>query len=105
MFSSNDLEHSLECLLNEEFIAPDSSCLQFGNFKTSVLYTTATEKIIDQLYNLYFALFQVHNTHTDRIDESVLLKKHTTYLKKLLPNDTALKDTKVCCCFTCRNPV
>ena len=37
LFSSNDLEHSLERLLNEEFIAPDSSSLQFGNFKTAVL--------------------------------------------------------------------
>lgn len=94
IFSSNHLEYSLERLLNEEFIAPDSSSLQFGNFKTAVLYTNDTRKIVDQLYNLYFSVFQVHDTNTGRVDESLLLKKYTTYLKKLLPNDTALKDTK-----------
>lgn len=93
-FSRNYLEHSLERLLNEEFIAPDSSSLQFGNFKTAVLYTSDTNKIVDQLYNLYFSVFQVHETHTGRVDESVLLKKYTNYLKSLLPNDQLLKDTK-----------
>ena len=94
IFSSNHLEHSLERLLNEEFIAPDSSSLQFGNFKNAVLYTKDTRKIVDQLYNIYFSVFQVHDTNTGKVDESVLLKKYTSYLKKLLPNDTALKDTK-----------
>ena len=93
-FSRNYLEHSLERLLNEEFIAPDSSSLQFGNFKTAVLYTNDIQKIIDQLYNLYFSVFQVHETHTGRVDESILLKKYTNYLKSLLPNDQLLKDTK-----------
>jgi len=94
VFSSNYLEHSLERLLNEEFLAPDSSSLQFGNFKTAVLYTNNTQKIIDQLYNLYFSVFQVHDTHTGRVDESILLKKYTNYLKSLLPSDQLLRDTK-----------
>lgn len=94
VFSSNYLEHSLERLLNEEFIAPDSSALQFGNFKTAVLYTNDTQIIIDQLYNLYFSVFQVSDTHTGRVDESILLKKYTNYLKSLLPSDKLLKDTK-----------
>jgi hypothetical protein len=94
VFSSKYLEHSLECLLNEEFLAPDSSSLQFGNFKTAVLYASDTNKIIDQLYNLYFSVFQVHDTPTARVDESILLKKYTSYLKTLLPQDKLLKDTK-----------
>lgn len=93
-FSNKYLEHSLERLLNEEFLAPDSSALQFGNFKTAVLYSNDTQKIIDQLYNLYFSVFQVSDTHTGRVDESILLKKYTTYLRSLLPSDKLLKDTK-----------
>lgn len=93
-FSNKYLEHSLERLLNEEFLAPDSSALQFGNFKTAVLYTNDAQKIVDQLYNLYFSVFQVSDTHTGRVDESILLKKYTNYLKSLLPSDKLLKDTK-----------
>ena len=59
IFSSNQLELSLERLINEKFLAPDSSALQFGNFRTSVLYTNDRQIIVDQLYTLYFSVFQV----------------------------------------------
>jgi hypothetical protein len=58
IFHDYDLGKSLKVFLEKEFLAPDASALQFGNFRTSVLYTPDLERITNQLYNLYFSVFQ-----------------------------------------------
>lgn len=55
VFSSYDLNKSLQTFLENEFLQADSSALQFGNYRTSVLYTNNIEHILNQLYNLYFS--------------------------------------------------
>lgn len=92
VFNNYNLETSLARFLAEEFLAPDSSSLQFGNFKTAVLYTPNLEHIINQLYNLYFSVFNLHDNPAKKVDESTLLKKYKSFLAELLPQDKSLKD-------------
>lgn len=94
VFVNYDLENSLQRFLDNEFLAPDSSALQFGNFKTSVLYTDNLEHISNQLYNLYFSVFQHYDNPIKKIDESSLLKKYKYFLEALLPADKTLKDSQ-----------
>jgi len=94
VFSNYNLESSLKNFLDEEFLAPDSSALQFGNFKTAVLYTPNIEHITNQLYNLYFSVFQHHDNPIKKIDESILLKKYKGFLEDLLPENKSLKDSQ-----------
>lgn len=94
VFVNYDLENSLQRFLDQEFLAPDSSALQFGNFKTAVLYTDNLEHIINQLYNLYFSVFQHYDNPVKKIDETSLLKKYKHFLEALLPADKTLKDSQ-----------
>lgn len=94
VFGNYNLETSLAQFLAEEFLAPDSSSLQFGNFKTAVLYTPNLEHIINQLYNLYFSVFNLHDNPTKKVDENTLLKKYKSFLAELLPQDKSLKDSR-----------
>jgi len=87
LFLEKDLEVGLQKFLDKEFLAPDASALQFGNFRTSVLYTPDIEKISDQLYNLYFSVFQVQDSNHKRVDESVLLRKYKRYLGDFLKEE------------------
>jgi hypothetical protein len=80
LFHEFDAHSSLNQLLETEFLAPDSSVLQFGNFRTSVLYTQDIDHIISQLYNLYFSVFLHNENNSGRIDEIILLKKYRRLL-------------------------
>jgi hypothetical protein len=93
VFGNYNLESSLENFLAEEFLAPDSSCLQFGNYKTAVLYTSDLEHITNQLYNLYFSVFHLHDNSSKKVDETLLLKKYKHFLAELLPESKSLKDS------------
>ena len=88
LFLEKDLEIGLQKFLEKEFLAPDASALQFGNFRTSVLYTPDIVKITDQLYNLYFSVFQVQGSNHKRVDESVLLRRYKKYLGDFLNEGT-----------------
>ncbi len=81
LFSDYDLSKSLQTFLEKEFMPSDSSALQFGNFRTSVLYTSNLEHIKNQLYNLYFSVFQTQENAAKRVDEIVLLNKYKRLLK------------------------
>lgn len=81
VFSDYDLNKSLKTFLENEFLQADSSALQFGNYRTSVLYTTNRQHILNQLYNLYFSVFKVEDNSNRRIDESHLLLKYKNLLK------------------------
>ena len=91
IFSDYDLSKSLQEFVNAEFLPADSSALQFGNFRTSVLYTPNLQHIKDQLYNLYFSVFQIHENITKRVDESILLNKYKKFLQEYSTRDSAIK--------------
>ena len=93
LFYDLDMEGGLQQFLENQFLAPDASALQFGNYHNSVLYTPDIEKITDQLYNLYFSVFQIQDSNTKKIDESILLKKYKNLLGKFLTNDQSLNKT------------
>lgn len=93
-FVNYSLETSLKQFLEEEFLAPDSSALQFGNFRTAVLYTENLEHIINQLYNLYFSVFRHNENPLRKVDESSLLRKYKGFLEELLPDHKTLRETE-----------
>lgn len=82
LFSNYNVDKSLETFIEREFLPSDSSALQFGGYRTSILYTSNIDHIKDQLYNLYFSVFQYQEGITKRIDESHLLSKYRKYLKQ-----------------------
>lgn len=94
IFHDYALDTSLKGFLENEFLAPDSSVLQFGNYRTSVLYTPDLEHITNQLYNLYFSVFKITSGLNKKIDESVLLKNYKKLLNEFLPEDQSLNTSK-----------
>lgn len=93
LFHDHDIVNGLQQFLEKEFLAPDASALQFGNYRNSVLYTPDIQKITDQLYNLYFSVFQIQDSNTKKIDESILLRKYKNLLSKYLNDDQSLNKT------------
>lgn len=93
IFSDYDLSKSLKDFLEREFLPEDSSSLQFGNYRTSVLYTSNLEHIKNQLYNLYFSVFKTQDNVVKRIDESVLLKKYKSLIKEFSQQSGPITET------------
>jgi hypothetical protein len=93
LFYDHDMENGLQQFLEKEFLAPDASALQFGNYRNSVLYTPDLVKITDQLYNLYFSVFQIQDSNTKKVDESILIRKYKNLLGKFLADDQSLTKT------------
>ncbi|WP_442591061.1 hypothetical protein ACSBL2_07510 [Pedobacter sp. AW31-3R] len=93
LFYDHDMGNGFQQFLEKEFLAPDASALQFGNYRNSVLYTPEIQKITDQLYNLYFSVFQIQDSNTEKVDESILLRKYKKFLGKFLNNDQSLNKT------------
>jgi|GEM_PF-1032224 len=83
IFSDYTLDVSLDTFLNSEFISPDSSSLQFGKTKKSVLYTTDIDTIQNQLYNLYFSVFYQHESIIHKVDETTLLNKYKNIFNEI----------------------
>jgi hypothetical protein len=92
IFSDYDLSKSLQTFIEKEFLQPDSSALQFGNYRISVLYTEDIDYLKNQLYNLYFSVFQFQENVAKRVDESVLLNKYKKYLKEFSHQSTVIKE-------------
>lgn len=93
IFSDYDLSRSLQVFAEREFLPSDSSALQFGNYRTSVLYTEDIIHITNQLYNLYFSVFQTQETPVQKIDESSLINKYKKFLREYANQSTPIKET------------
>jgi len=93
LFAEYDLANSFSNFVEQEFLPADSSALQFGNYRTSVMYTDNLQHHKDQLYNLYFSVFQYQDGISKRIDEQVLINKYRKYLQQY-NNKVTLKDDK-----------
>lgn len=89
VFSDYNLDTSLEKFVDAEFLPSDSSSLQFGNFRKGVLYSENLELIKNQLYNLYFSVFQHHENISRRIDESHLLTNYKKLLREITDSNIA----------------
>ncbi|MXV14339.1 DUF3037 domain-containing protein [Hufsiella ginkgonis] len=94
VFADDALSESLERFIDKEFLPSDSSALQFGNYRKGLLYTPDIEVICDQLYNLYFSVFQLHETTARRIDESVLLGNYKKLLKQFSNDELGVLGNK-----------
>ena len=93
-FTEYGLEKSLKSFLESEFLPSDSSALQFGNYRTSVLYTTNIEHILNQLYNLYFSVFKIEDNAGKRVNESHLLIRYKNLLKEGIAQEQEIKSAK-----------
>lgn len=58
LFPDNNINASFREFVEREFLPADSSALQFGQYRTSVLYTNDIEHIKSQLFNQYLSAFQ-----------------------------------------------
>lgn len=58
LFPDNNINGFFQEFVENEFLPADSSALQFGQYRTSVLYTNDIEHIKSQLFNQYLSVFQ-----------------------------------------------
>ena len=75
-------EHPRQLIDNEIFIR-DSSALQFGELKTSILYTDDLAAISNQFYKLYLSFYD-EDEHRARHDETYLLREYKQRLRQRL---------------------
>jgi len=81
IFYDYDLKESFQSFIKNEFLPADSSALQFAESKNSVLYTPDVNHICNQLYNLYFSVFEHQENAIHKIDEKVLLKQYKKFIE------------------------
>ncbi|WP_375443535.1 DUF3037 domain-containing protein [uncultured Fibrella sp.] len=79
---ANYEEHPRQ-LIDNEILVRDSSALQFGELKPSVLYTNDLSAISDQFYNIYLSFYE-EDEHKVRHDEGYLLKEYQKRLQQRL---------------------
>lgn len=78
-----DYEAHPRQLIDNEILIRDSSALQFGEVKTSVLYTEDLSAIGDQFYKLYLSFYD-EDQYQSRHDETYLLKEYKQLLRQRL---------------------
>lgn len=88
IFTHFDLNESLLKFLHSEFLPSDSTALQLGTLRKSIVYTPDLNKITNQLYNLYFSVFQHQENVVNRIDEYSLLLKYKKLFEELTRNSS-----------------
>lgn len=79
---ANYEEHPRQ-LIDNEILVRDSSALQFGELKPSVLYTNDLSAISDQFYKNYLSFYE-EDEHKVRHDEGYLLKEYQKRLQQRL---------------------
>lgn len=78
-----DYEQHFRQFIDNEVLIRDSSALQFGELKTSVLYSDDLSAISDQFYKLYLSFYD-EDEHHARHDESYLMKEYQKRLQRRL---------------------
>ena len=78
-----DYEEHPRQLIDNEILIRDSSALQFGELKPSVLYTNDLLAISDQFYKTYLSFYD-EDEHKVRHDENYLLKEYQQRLQHRL---------------------
>ena len=83
LFSGLETDASFKKFIFKEFLPEDSSSLQFGDIKKSIQFTDNFETIENQLYNLYFSVFEHNIGIYDRIDEVSILTRYKKLIKDI----------------------
>ncbi len=78
-----DYEEHPRQLIDNELLIRDSSALQFGELRPSVLYTDDLSAISNQFYKLYLSFYD-EDGHQVRHDEGYLLKEFQKRLRRRL---------------------
>lgn len=85
LFASYDLVHQPEVFLASEFLQADDSALQFGPFRSGVLYDTP-EKVAQSLYHLLLSHYTLEQEQTRRHNEQYLSQKFRKIVKAKAPS-------------------
>ena len=83
LFTDLELDNSFKKFLAQEFLPEDSSSLQFGEIKKGIQFSNDYQVICNQLYNLYFSVFEHNINNYNRIDETTLLNIYKNLIKDL----------------------
>lgn len=77
----NDYQNRLLDFIDNELLIRDESILQFGEVRTGVLYTDNLTNIVQQLRNLYLAIYDLEQEESKKRDEEYLIKEYQNHLK------------------------
>ncbi|TCZ72799.1 DUF3037 domain-containing protein [Flaviaesturariibacter aridisoli] len=74
---------NLDAFIKTQLLPEDASSLQFGAYRTGLFYSGSPEKILTQLYNLYFIFFSDKVQSKQRLDDQYLLRQYKQLLKNI----------------------
>lgn len=83
LFAAYDLNDSLDKFIGSELLPQDSSALQFSKTKKAIAYIDDTTIISNQLYNLYFTVFEHNSNIIQKVSEGSLLREYKKFLLEL----------------------
>ncbi|HAK76487.1 MAG TPA: hypothetical protein DCM71_06185, partial [Runella sp.] len=69
----NDYQNRPLDFIDNELLIRDESILQFGEVRTGVLYTDNLTNIVQQLRNLYLAIYDLEQEESKKRDEEYLI--------------------------------
>lgn len=82
IFAKHNLQDSLSKFIEEELLPSDSSALQFSETKKGIVFNPDNNVVLNQLYNLYFSVFEHDSNTIKKNDESELLTQYKTFIKE-----------------------
>ncbi len=89
----NDYKNRPIEFINNELLIKDASALQFGEIKTSILYTENIKDIITQLKDLYLSFYEVEESPYKIHTEEYLIKEYRKKIK--LGNEQIFTQNKI----------
>ncbi len=77
----NDYRNRPLDFINNEILIRDASALQFGEIRTSILYTDDLQHILKQLENLYLSSYDLEEVIDKKHTEEYLIKEYRKKIK------------------------
>ena len=77
----NDYKNRPLDFINDEILIRDASALQFGEIRTSILYTDDLKHIVKQLENLYLSSYDLEEVTYKKHTEEYLIKEYRRKIK------------------------
>lgn len=77
----NDYKNRPLDFINDEILIRDASALQFGEIRTSILYTDDLKHIVKQLENLYLSSYELEEVTYKKHTEEYLIKEYRRKIK------------------------
>lgn len=85
IFAEYQMDHNGNALIADHYIPKDSSALQFGSIRSSVLYTDNIKEICDNLTKLYLSVYDTEDDDHGKKGEDWLVKQYRKALKEKAP--------------------